>query len=475
MKFLLTSLLFSSILFSASFDCSKATTTLEESICENVDLNQLDDMLGKKFFSIKKQLNETDVKLLQNEQKQWLKERTSICSRNDVACLINLYQVRINSLQDEYASKLQKNMHLNVLCNQIKSDFEQAIEKCVFDQDCISSALSKSASGLRRYEHPEVAVNNFGYTQIKTASAKTSAKGTSLVQLDKFQGDRFPRFRESRLVDSATLSEILSLPRKESHKRSDNAEEFQQVLDKGQKVSDYMAYLYYVDGVGDIVVIPDCEIETEYGAIDKCAQVNTLDVLLVYSNTNTKKICHFDTLEINPQITKIENIFLSSDEPSERLEALKKINTLSPDKQYKYNCIALNDQDANVRYYGIMKFRGPAKETIPLMLNTIIQDPVKDNRDMALFIQLTPPFTDNGADPCENFSIIEENLDLAFEVYDRVSYSSESTVAMRNLLGSGSQCCTTMKKENIERIYNKLASQFWSEDKKRYEQCLNLK
>ncbi|MBN2816695.1 MAG: hypothetical protein JXQ67_08420 [Campylobacterales bacterium] len=474
MKFILSILLSTSLSFSASFDCSNATTTLEKTICENVDLNQFDDILGKKFFSIKNQLNATDTKLLQNEQKQWLKKRTSICNSNDVSCLVNLYEGRINSLQNEYASKLQKNTHLNVLCDQIKSDFEQAIEKCVFDQNCISLALSKSTSGLRRYEHPEVAVNNFGYTNIKIASAKTSANGTSLVQLDKFQGDRHPRFRESRLVDSVALSEVLSLPRKKPYKRSDNAKEFQEVLNKGQKVSDYIAYLYYVYGVGDIAVIPDCEIETEYGAIDKCARVNSLDILLVYSNTNTKKICHFDALEVNPQITKIENIFLSSDVPSERLEALKKINQLSPEKQYKYNRIALNDQDANVRYYAIMKLRGPAKETIPLMLNTIIHDPVQDNRDMALFIQLSPPFTHNGADPCKNFSIIEENLDLAFEAYDRVSYSSESQTAMRNLLGSGSQCCTAMQKENVERIYNKLGSQFWSKDKERYEQCLNL-
>ncbi len=474
MKHIFLFVLFLSVLSSASFDCDKAESKLENLICNNKQLNKLDSKLGIKFFSIRNQLKKEDAKEFLQKQKTWLKDRKNICNYNNSTCLIDLYKKRIKSIEIGFENKIQKNSHLRNFCNQIKDDYEISIEECVFNQDCLAKELSKSSSGIIKYKSDKSIINNYGYTEIIITTASTSAKGTSLVQLDRFQGDRHTRFKESRLVNTKELNEILSLPRSKEKKYSDNSKVFQDLINKGQKVSNYKSYLYYAYGVGDIIITPNCEISFEYGAIEKCSDINGLDVLLVYSSKDTEKICHFDNIETNTGITEIEQAFLHAKKASKRLEALKKMKQLAPDKQYKYNRIALNDRDAMVRLEGIRYLRGPQKQTIPLMLNIIVNDSDKQNKTSALF-NMSPPFTNNGAEPCKGFPIIEENLDLAFNALDSLSYSKELTIEMLNVFGSGSNCCKTIKKENIERIYNRLESQLAPEYKTRYEQCLNTK
>ena len=77
----------------ASFDCSKAGTLIEHSICGDAELSKLDEDLAKVYKNAKKY---TDKKVLKKEQIGWLKEKRGNCS--DLQCLRSVYTQRIEQL-----------------------------------------------------------------------------------------------------------------------------------------------------------------------------------------------------------------------------------------------------------------------------------------------------------------------------------------------------------------------------------------
>ncbi len=87
-------ILLPSIIFAASFDCSKATSEVEKLICGNDDLSRLDESLHKAFL---KALKRPDIKEQTIEsQKQWLKNQRNAC--RDAQCIRKAYKTRIKEL-----------------------------------------------------------------------------------------------------------------------------------------------------------------------------------------------------------------------------------------------------------------------------------------------------------------------------------------------------------------------------------------
>jgi uncharacterized protein len=85
---------------SASFNCFKATTWVENTICSNTQLSDLDELL---VSSYKKSMSRVaDKKTLKLEQQQWLKSTRDICK--DVECLKNAYTSRISELNEMVAT-----------------------------------------------------------------------------------------------------------------------------------------------------------------------------------------------------------------------------------------------------------------------------------------------------------------------------------------------------------------------------------
>lgn len=76
---------------SASFDCNKATTWVEKTICANPELSKLDDAMAQKY---EKNLADTSDKDYKNnltiDQKLWLKFQRNTCK--DIECLIREYK-----------------------------------------------------------------------------------------------------------------------------------------------------------------------------------------------------------------------------------------------------------------------------------------------------------------------------------------------------------------------------------------------
>ncbi|ETR69591.1 MAG: hypothetical protein OMM_03841 [Candidatus Magnetoglobus multicellularis str. Araruama] len=101
MLFLSIVLLFvqSNTVFSAGFDCKKASTKVEKLICGNSVLNALDEKLNETYFKTKKQLPKKQFDSVQKEQKKWVKSRNKSLCRDEKSCII-AYCDRLRKLQN---------------------------------------------------------------------------------------------------------------------------------------------------------------------------------------------------------------------------------------------------------------------------------------------------------------------------------------------------------------------------------------
>lgn len=84
----------------ASFNCAKAKTWSEKTVCNTKQLSSLDDLLAVSF---KKALESTDDKAaLKSAQVAWLTDERDVCE--DIACLKAVYTARLAVLNEIIAS-----------------------------------------------------------------------------------------------------------------------------------------------------------------------------------------------------------------------------------------------------------------------------------------------------------------------------------------------------------------------------------
>ncbi len=84
----------------AGFDCSKASTTLEKTICSDPKLDAADVELTQVYVEVRRHLPKKAARqALKEEQRAWLKQRTEDCKASDAFCLFNMYQARIEALK----------------------------------------------------------------------------------------------------------------------------------------------------------------------------------------------------------------------------------------------------------------------------------------------------------------------------------------------------------------------------------------
>lgn len=84
-------LLLSSLSWSASFDCSKAKGFIEQTICSDSVLSQLDDELSKAYNNARDTADQPD--LIRKMQNNWIANIRSKCTNN--RCLENTYKKQI--------------------------------------------------------------------------------------------------------------------------------------------------------------------------------------------------------------------------------------------------------------------------------------------------------------------------------------------------------------------------------------------
>ncbi len=89
-------LAFTSLGFAASFDCTKASNLVENAICSDSQLSDLDELLNRSY---KQALaNALNVNALKSEQRAWLKNVRNKCQ--DSLCLRRVYKERISVIDD---------------------------------------------------------------------------------------------------------------------------------------------------------------------------------------------------------------------------------------------------------------------------------------------------------------------------------------------------------------------------------------
>lgn len=82
----------------ASFDCAKATSSVEQAICNNAELSRLDTILHDNYQSALANLPVDQADALRSSQRDWLKQR-NVCGSQE-ACLNQLMNQRATQLHE---------------------------------------------------------------------------------------------------------------------------------------------------------------------------------------------------------------------------------------------------------------------------------------------------------------------------------------------------------------------------------------
>jgi uncharacterized protein len=106
----------------ASFDCNKAATWLEKTVCSDEVLSQLDDQLAKAYHDALASLSPEGQKETKEYQRQWLKEELPTCKKDQqddsVWCLRYIYENRIKQLQHsliKFPDRIFRNVYVHSL------------------------------------------------------------------------------------------------------------------------------------------------------------------------------------------------------------------------------------------------------------------------------------------------------------------------------------------------------------------------
>lgn len=108
--------------YGASFDCSKASTKVEKTICENEWLGSLDEELSFFYKKLRVSLSKAESSKLLSEQREWVRERNKTCeiAYNKKSCLNNRYRKRVTKLKIQYEEPLLPNkISLKEICGEI--------------------------------------------------------------------------------------------------------------------------------------------------------------------------------------------------------------------------------------------------------------------------------------------------------------------------------------------------------------------
>ena len=97
-------LLAAPLAYAASFDCTRAHTVRETTVCSSPALSALDGDLAKDYAAVRRQLTPASGDLVQADQREWLAWLDKVCPPNNPAvgrvaeCLTQNYKTRIDEL-----------------------------------------------------------------------------------------------------------------------------------------------------------------------------------------------------------------------------------------------------------------------------------------------------------------------------------------------------------------------------------------
>ena len=89
------------VFFKAGFDCRKASTAIEKSICTDKRIAMADLQINQQYKKARKKLSSIDRKSLRSSQRSWIKQRNKcfVAGKVDMSCLALSYANRLATLQ----------------------------------------------------------------------------------------------------------------------------------------------------------------------------------------------------------------------------------------------------------------------------------------------------------------------------------------------------------------------------------------
>jgi uncharacterized protein len=328
-----------SIAQAASFDCSKAATTVEKLICGDTEISKLDDELSLVYKSALQ--NETLAATIRLTQKQWIKGRNHC---QELACLKTSYQTRIRELSDLQvqstallstdqtrfgSSNISKTNSIETTIQKLPLTYSLDQQVCIeaaamlrndkacrpYDSSCLPVSEDPSAevnsiniNGKPTLTFKEIASNEYGYTRVFRTNAD-ELEGYAVIYLEQFNGDNFPRTIETWKINAEALNKVFELPpgpipyekggkgkrkQKASQPKDTGAAEFAALLMKSEKLSDDWSPVVVIQG-GRYIAERKCAGEWEYGGIYACKNLIQLTLKKISASKEAMIYCQFSS------------------------------------------------------------------------------------------------------------------------------------------------------------------------------------
>ena len=176
-------------LAAASFDCSKASTDVEFTICNDSALSKADSKMAKAYSRLRRALPRSERRILKKDQRKWLKERNSEfadCAigvegewTDTAMCYLSVYESRLKQLSP------LANASFN--CRKAATKAEKKI---------CSSRLLRYADGIvaRLYKPRRNELKTDQRNWIKARDAKLSSSSCNVECAWEFYKDRINSF-----------------------------------------------------------------------------------------------------------------------------------------------------------------------------------------------------------------------------------------------------------------------------------------
>lgn len=124
----------------ASFDCSKASSSVEKLICAEAELSQLDDLLNNAYTQNLR--NNAFINQFRNTQRRWISQRNQC---NDANCLKKIYEARIRQIESGREYFLRKGEG-EVICERLIQALNTELYKPGHGRVCAFEILQRQPS-----------------------------------------------------------------------------------------------------------------------------------------------------------------------------------------------------------------------------------------------------------------------------------------------------------------------------------------
>jgi hypothetical protein len=136
-------------MYAASFDCKKASTFIENTICNDTELSKLDDELAKAYKKVWNSMS--DKTELKKEQFDWLKNSRDKCM--SLECLKTSYTNRVlyltnydSKVHSQHADERSRHAPRITFCIHRGDEYRQHKDKHCY-------ALNAAHNGLCKHHH----------------------------------------------------------------------------------------------------------------------------------------------------------------------------------------------------------------------------------------------------------------------------------------------------------------------------------